>query len=87
MKRIDRDDQAVNLARSITSDILVYHREDVLAGLRNDDLYDRLAPQLAEGRQLYADRVSSEIETQRNHFERAVVDVLIRKGMSELKRL
>ena len=87
VKKVDRDDQAVNLARSIASDILIYHRDAVLDGLRNDDLYERLSSQLAEGRQLYSDRVSSEMKMQRNHFERAVVDVLIRKATLQLNRL
>ena len=87
MKKVDRDDQAVNLARSIASDILIYHRETVLEGLRNDDLYQRLSDHLAEGRQLYTDRVSSEIKLQRNHFTRAIVDVLIRKAKRQLNSL
>ena len=87
MKKIERDDQAVNLARSIASDILIYHKDEVLEGLRQDDLYERLSNQLAEGRQLYSDRVSSDIKMQRNHFERAIVDVLIRKAKQQLQRL
>lgn len=85
MKKIERDDQAVNLARSITSDILIYHREEVLNGLRHDDLYERLASQLEEGRQLYAERVSLELDAQGTHFERAIVDILIRKAMIQVK--
>ena len=86
MKKVERDDQAINLARSIASDILVYHRETVLEGIRHDDLYERLAVQLAEGKQLYTDRVASELQVQRNHFERAIVDVLVRKATLQLHR-
>ena len=87
MKKIEREDQAVNLARSIASDILIYHREAVLEGIREDDFYERLGNELDEGRKLYGDRVALELRTKSNHFERAIVDVLIRKATLQAQQV
>ena len=79
-KKIERQDQAINLARSIASDILIYNREAVEQGLRADDLFERLADEIDEGRRLYVERVSEVLPDRTNHFDRALGDILVRKG-------
>jgi hypothetical protein len=86
MKKIVRLDQAINFARSIASDILVYNKEQVLAGLRDDDIFERLGAEIDEGRRLYTDRVLLDGLASSEHFERALTDVLLRKGFANIER-
>lgn len=86
MKKIERTDQAINFARSIASDILIYNKEEVGKGLRKDDIYDRLSVAIDEGRRLYLDRVMIDATSSSEHFERALTDVLLRKGLAGIKR-
>ena len=86
MKKIERIDQAINFARSIASDILIYNKEQVYLGLREDDLYERISPAIEEGRRLYMERVDLGGQRTSEHFERALTDVLVRKGMAGLER-
>jgi hypothetical protein len=86
MKKIERIDQAINFARSIASDILIYNKEQVHLGLREDDLYDRLSLAIEEGRRLYMERVDLSGERSSEHFERALTDVLVRKGLAGIER-
>ena len=68
---------AQRLARTIASDILLYNREKVERGIREDSLFTLLESELNEGRELYRSRVSQEmIETYRL-LDRAIVDILI----------
>ena len=68
---------AQRLARTIASDMMLYHREKVIEGLKQDNLFEALADELAEGQALYEERVSAELRARYNLLERAVVDVLI----------
>lgn len=68
---------AQRLARTIASDMMLYHREKVIEGLKQDNLFEALAEELAEGQALYEERVSVELRARYNLLERAVVDVLI----------
>ena len=43
-----------------------------------DNLFDVLKEELEEGRELYKSRVSQEIYTTANFFDRAVVDIVVR---------
>ena len=86
MKKIERIDQAINFARSIASDILIYNKDQVHLGLREDDLYDRLSPAIDEGRRLYMERVDLGGQRSSEHFERALTDVLVRKGLASIER-
>ncbi len=87
MKKIVRMDQAINFARSIASDILVYNKEQVITGLREDDVFDRLSAEIDEGRRLYMERVALDERGSSEHFERALTDVLLRKGFANIDRV
>ncbi len=69
--------RANRLARTIASDILVYNREAVEQGIRNDDLFERLAEQISEGREHYEGRVGEALKRSGNHYNRALVDILL----------
>jgi len=75
---IDTPDRAVRLARTIASDISLYNEEKIIRGITNDTLFDEIADELEEGRQLYRGRVAEEIYNTTNYFDRAVVDIILR---------
>lgn len=78
MSTITTPEAALRLARTIASDILLYNKEKIGKGLENDDLFEVLAEDIAEGRKLYESRVAPELREQHNFLERALVDVLIK---------
>ena len=65
------------LARAIVSDVMLYNSEKVCAGIAQDDIFDRMAPELAEARAFFATRVDADVAIKTNAFERALVDVLV----------
>jgi hypothetical protein len=70
--------KAVRLARAIASDISLYNEQKIIKGIEQDNLFDVLKDELAEGRELYKSRVSQELFTRTNFFDRAVVDIVVR---------
>ena len=79
MNLIENPDQARRLARAIISDVAIYNKEKVEAGIKNDTLFDLLTEQLDEGRQHYMSRVAPELASS-NIFDLAIVDVLIKRA-------
>ncbi len=77
MSRIDDPERALRLARAIVSDVLLYNGERVRQGLEEDDLFDRLRPELEEGEAYFESRVTSEVAAKSNAWGRALVDVLV----------
>ena len=74
---IDNPQRARQLARAIASDLTLYHEAKILEGIVNDTLFDAMADEIEEGRQLFKSRVVDEIFHQ-NIYDRAIVDVLIK---------
>lgn len=70
--------KAIRLARAIASDISLYNEQKIIKGIEQDNLFDVLKEELEEGRELYKSRVSQEIYTTANFFDRAVVDIVVR---------
>lgn len=64
----------------------MYHEDVVAAGLTNGDLYQRLSHEIEEGRRLYLERVELSDGQSSEHFERALNDVLVLKGVARLAR-
>jgi hypothetical protein len=79
MMQIEDADKARRLARTIVSDIALYNREEIRKGIKNDSLFDLLAVEIERGRKLYLSRVSPEVQRQRNFYNQALVDVLIKQ--------
>ena len=48
-----------------------------MQGIQNDDLFTILSEEIEEGRALYKSRVSPELY-QKNFYDRALVDILIK---------
>jgi hypothetical protein len=70
--------KAMRLARAIASDISLYNEAKIIQGIEQDTLFDVLKDEIAEGRELFKSRVSSEIFTRTNFFDRAIVDIVIK---------
>ena len=74
---IDNPKRARQLARAIASDLTLYHEPKILEGIANDSLFDAMAEEIIEGRELFKSRVTEDIFGQ-FIYERAIVDVLVK---------
>ncbi len=77
MSKITDKGRAQRAARVIASDLSLYHEDDVVAGIVQDDLFERLADEIDKGREHYRSRVAAELVDNENYYEIALVDVLI----------
>lgn len=74
------DTEAVaRLARTIIADIALYNKEKIDSGIKNDNIFDLLEEELKEGLALYRSRVDIEVDKANNFFNKAVVDILIKR--------
>jgi spore germination protein GerM len=70
--------KAMRLARAIASDISLYNEQKIIQGIEQDNLFEALRGEIEEGRELFKSRVSQEIFTRTNFFERAIVDIVVK---------
>jgi hypothetical protein len=70
--------KAIRVARHIVGDIGLYNERKIVQGIEQDNLFEILKDELAEGRELFKTRVSAEIYNGTNFFDRAIVDVLLK---------
>jgi len=77
--QIEDADKARRLARTIVSDIALYNREEIRKGIKNDTVFELLAVELERGKKLYLSRVSPELQKQKNFYNQAIVDILIKQ--------
>jgi len=68
----------MRLARAIASDISLYNEQKIVRGIEQDNLFETLKDEIEEGRELFKSRVSVEVFTKTNYFDRAIVDVIIK---------
>jgi hypothetical protein len=83
MPLIETEDAARRLARAIASDLSLYNEDKIIQGIQEDKLFDVMSEEIEEGRALYKSRVSPQLY-QRNFYDRALVDILI-KSKSHIK--
>ena len=74
----DEKAKARRLARAIASDISLYNDEKIVKGIEEDNLFDAIADEIEEGRELYRSRVSAELYGTTNFYDRALVDIIVR---------
>jgi hypothetical protein len=77
MPLIETEEAARRLARAIASDLSLYNEEKILQGIQHDNLFTSLHEEVEEGRALYKSRVSPDLY-QRNFYDRALIDILIK---------
>ena len=68
---------ARRLARTIVSDIALYHKDEVERGIVEDNLFQALEEVIAEGRAHYASRVDASLYSL-GLYEKALVDFLLK---------
>ncbi|MBI5342643.1 MAG: hypothetical protein HZB63_04920 [Deltaproteobacteria bacterium] len=69
---------ARRIARAVVSDIALYNAKKVEEGIAKDSLFDLLRDEIDEGRNYYNSRVDPEIARNTNHFNDALIDVLVK---------
>ncbi|MBI5344533.1 MAG: hypothetical protein HZB83_04235 [Deltaproteobacteria bacterium] len=79
MALINDMDGAARLARTIIADIALYNRDKIASGIKNDNIFVVLEAELKEGFELYKRKVDPVLEKKNNFFNRAVVDILIKR--------
>ncbi len=80
MSLINSPEAAFRLARTIMSDIALYNRDKILKGIKNDNIFELLEQEIKEGLDLYKSRVDPELDRKNNFFNRAIVDILIKRN-------
>jgi len=73
---------AERLARIVVSDIILYNPEKFDAGIRDGNLLDVMAPDLAEGRSLFDGRVDAEVRAERDFLVERMLQVARDRGMT-----
>ena len=81
MPAVSVDDEPVHeearrLARLLVSEIKLYNEEQVEAGRRNRDIYERLKEDIDRSRQMYEDRVDSKVVATTDYFYQELVRIL-----------
>jgi CheY-like chemotaxis protein len=79
-------DEARRLARLILSDIVIYHLEKVEAGIRDDNFFDVLKSEIAEGRAYYDSRVPLRIRQDTEIFSETLQQ-FVRMKREETERV
>ncbi len=69
--------RARRLARVLFSDLAAYAGDQLRLGLEKDDLFTRLAPDIARARDFYHSRVDPELPEAERILDFALVDILI----------
>lgn len=80
MNLIKSPEAAARLARTIIADIALYNREKILNGIKHDNVFDLLEKELKEGLDLYRSRLAPEMDKTNSFFNRAIVDILIKRS-------
>jgi hypothetical protein len=87
MALIETPEAAVRLARAICSDLALYNEAKIVQGIEQDSFFDLLKPEIEEGRELYRSRVAPELYARTNFYDRAIVDVILRRKGSVRSRI
>ncbi|MBW7957372.1 MAG: hypothetical protein H3C68_05710 [Deltaproteobacteria bacterium] len=80
MSLITNREAAARLARTIVSDIAIYNKEKILEGIKNDNIFELLEKELNEGLELYRSRVAPDLDKKNGLYNRAIVDILIKRN-------
>lgn len=80
MALINTPEAAYRLARTIVSDIALYNKDKIQNGIKNDNIFDLLERELGEGLKLYTSRVDPTVDPKNSFYNKAIVDVLIKRS-------
>ena len=71
-----RHEEARRLARLLVNEIKLYNQEEVDAGRRNNDIYQRLREDIDRSRQMYEERVEEPLRSSTDYFYQELVNEL-----------
>ena len=71
-------DDASRLARIIVSDIALYNEKLVIEGIRNNNFFELLKDDIAEGRKLFMQRVPKEIWEKRDYLKESLDEFIVK---------
>lgn len=80
MAQVNTPEAAARFARTIISDIALYNKDKIAEGIKNDNIFELLADELKEGLELYKSKVSTDLDRDQTYFNRAIVDILIKRS-------
>ena len=80
MRLITSPEAAARLARTIVYDILLYNKDRIEEGIKKDSLFELLREEIEQGERLYRSRVAPDIVNSTNFYNRALVDILVKKS-------
>ena len=78
MALINAPERAVQRARAIVSDIMLYNEDKIRETIENDTFFEAFGEELEKGRKAYQDSVSGELLESTNFYDRAIVDIILR---------
>lgn len=87
MSIIKTEKEAKELARKIVSDIVLYNTDRIIEGLINDNIFDLLAKEIEEGRDIFLSQVSPDIPGIETIFDRVFIDVIFEEGKNIKSRI
>ena len=73
-------EKARRFARIIVSDIALYNQDAVAEGLQNNTFFELLKADVAEGRELYENRVPSVIRAKKDYYQEAFDNFIAAQG-------
>jgi hypothetical protein len=73
---IQDPERAKRLARTIASDLSLFHSEEVYEGIKNDDFYERLDREIEKGKEHYCSRIDPSILSL-SVYEEAIIDIIL----------
>lgn len=77
MALIETEEAARRFARAVASDLSLYNEEKIVQGVQNDNVFEVLADEIQEGRDLYNGRVAADLHV-KNFYDRALVDIILK---------
>jgi len=87
MAIIQTEKEAKDLARKIASDIVLYNTDKVIEGIINDNIFDLLAKEIEEGRDIFLSQVSGDILGIETMFDRVFIDIIFEEGKNIKSRI
>ncbi len=71
-------ERAKRLARLIMDDLILYNKEKIVQGIKEDNIFEILASELEVARKYYERNVDPQVARETNYFNEAIVDILIK---------
>ena len=81
---ITDEERAKRLARTIISDIVLYNKDKVIEGFKNDNIFEALEEEIELGKKLFKEKVDTN-KISMKIFDKTLIDILIAKYGKEVE--